>query len=240
MGTCLWVVWGVVGIEMGIGMLFTVLLTALQVTMAGDRIAFNIFYFGLNLLSAVIQIWLGIGMTRGLIKIVRGEPVSFDVVFSGGRYLLTTILASILVVVLFFAAGIIPILAVVATMFALRNQGSLAGGVIAVACFGLVLFLVVYLSARLKTFYYLIIDRDAGVIESIGLAWEISRGRVGTIIVVYLLQFVVILAGVLAVCVGLVFAIPFANLLMVVTYVALLGKPKPQEPTPFLRWEEDL
>ncbi len=108
------------------------------------------------------------------------------------------------------------------------------------ACAALFVFLVFYLAARLMQFYFLVIDRDAGVIESIGLAWQITHGRGGTIIVVYLMQCVLYVGGLLAFCVGLVFTIPLSSLLMVVTYLAAAGPVKAPERVPLLRWEEDL
>jgi uncharacterized membrane protein len=104
----------------------------------------------------------------------------------------------------------------------------------------LFLFLFLYLSARLLLFYFLVIDRNAGVVESIGLAWQMTRGRVGTIILVYLMQLTLILAGLVSLCVGLIFTLPLRSLLMVVTYLAIVGPPTAPERMPLFRWEEDL
>ena len=59
-------------------------------------------------------------------------------------------------------------------------------------------------------FYYLIIDRDAGVIESIQLAWQITRGRAGTSFWLISCSSCFV-AGFLAFCVGLVFAAPLST-----------------------------
>jgi hypothetical protein len=240
LGACLWVSWGVVLINMALGFVLGLLLRSLQVAMAGDERSFMLVNFAVNLVSFIIQAWLTIGMNRGLIKIVRGEPLSFDVLFSGGKYLVTMILASILVGCLLFAAAIVPILVMSITMAALRGNLSAPGGLFVLAGCGLFVVLILYLAARLMQFYFLVIDRDAGVIDSIGFSWQITRGRAGTIILVYLMQLVLILAGILAFCVGLIFTVPLSSLLMVVTYLAAVGPVKPQERVPLLRWEEDL
>jgi uncharacterized membrane protein len=174
-----------------------------------------------------------------LIKIVRRQQVSFDQLFSGGRYLLKVILAGIVMFVMFLGAVFVPAVLAGVAVAALRNQ-PVGGMLILVVLIALFVFLTIYVGARLMQFYFLIIDRDAGVIESIQLAWQITRGKGGTIILVYLMQFVLVVLGILALCVGLVFTIPLSNLLLVVTYLAMVGPAKSPERMPFANWEEDL
>ncbi len=47
--------------------------------------------------------------------------------------------------------------------------------------------MMLYLVARLIQFFYLVIDRDAGVFESIRLSWHLTTNRAATIMVIYLL-----------------------------------------------------
>jgi uncharacterized membrane protein len=102
-----------------------------------------------------------------------------------------------------------------------------------------VLFL--YMIARLSQFYYLVIDRNAGPIESIQLSWQLTRHRAGTIVVIYLLGIVLNLAGFLALCVGLIFTLPLNSLLQAARYLALIGTAKPVQEAPFEQnWEQDL
>ena len=61
----------------------------------------------------------------------------------------------------------------------------------------------IYFSSRLLMNYYLIIDRDAGVFDSLFHSWELCRDKVGTIILVMFVQFAIVLAGFLAFCVGI-------------------------------------
>ena len=65
-------------------------------------------------------------------------------------------------------------------------------GLVATAVLG------IYLMIRLSLFYYLIIDRDAGVIDSLGQSWQLTRNQAGMLVVVYLLTFAITLAGLLA------------------------------------------
>jgi uncharacterized membrane protein len=236
LGTCLWVVWSVMLVNFGLAFALNALQAGLQAAMPGDQMSIQFIYWTFYFVSLILQAWLGIGMNLLLIKIVRGEQVSFDQLFSGGRYLLKVILAGIVMFVMFFGAVLVPVFFASVGFAALRNQ-PVAGILILVVCIVLLVFLMIYVGARLLQFYFLIIDRDAGVIESIQLAWQITRGKAGTIILVYLMQFVLAVLGILALCVGLVFTIPLSNLLLVVTYLALVGPAKSPERMPFSSWE---
>jgi hypothetical protein len=238
--TCIWVVWAAALIELGVQMLLAMVMGALGAAMPGDQAALTAINNVLILPIFVFLRWLQIGVTRGLIQIVRGEPVSAEVLFSGGRYLPRVIFALILLVLLYFVLLFIPLMLLAMTLAILRDQ-MVAGLLTLVAVCATCVFLVIYLGARVMPFYYLIIDRDAGVIESIQLAWQITRGRAGTVFLAYLVQFVLLIAGFLALCVGLVFTVPLSTLLMVVTYLAMVGPAKPADRMPFTaHWEEDV
>ncbi len=246
MGSCLWVVWVVVGIQLGIGFFCRAALSGLLWAMPGQRATIVAVWGSLYFVSLIIQVWLSIGMMMGLLKIARGQRVSFDVLFSGGRYLLKTILA--LGVMIILSLGLLVLLLVVAGVITLvfRHQMSVGVAFLIAADIGWIVSLV-YMCARLGQFYFLVMDQDAGVIESIRLSWEITRGRGGTVILVYLSLGVFIIAGMLALGVGLVIAIPFCCLLLVVTYLSAIGPSKPVEGAPqepvrewLTNWDEEL
>ncbi len=238
--------WGVVGIEMGIGFMVGAVLAGLQIAMPGEPGTVMAIYWCFTLASRIIQVWLGIGMNLALLKIARGQPVSFDVLFSGGQYLLRSILALIMFVLAFLAIAFVPLVMGGVIIAVLRDQVAILLGVLisgGICWVGLLL----YVWARLGQFYWLVIDQDAGAFESMQRAWEISGGRAGTIILVYVSQAVFLIAGILAFCVGVVVAIPFCSLLLVVTYLSLAGRAKPaggtaQQPVRewFTNWEEEL
>jgi hypothetical protein len=85
----------------------------------------------------------------------------------------------------------------------------------------------------------MIIDRNAGVIDSLGLSWEATRGGAGTLIVVYAFLVMICLLGLLACFVGLLFAAPFAYLMLAVTYLSLTGQPIGRKPREIEYWDED-
>jgi len=237
LGTCLGLVWGAMGVNFGLSFGLAILNVGLQAAMPNETVTVLVIYYALSLCNMVFQAWLGIGMTRGLLKVVRGEPVSFDVLGSGGPYLIRVCLGAILVFLIFIVLAFIPLILVGAASALLANN-MVAGIAFMVVAVSLCVFFTLYMSARLMQFYYLIIERDAGVFESLQLSWQITRGRAGTLIVIYLLQILVVVAGFLALCVGIVFAAPLSTLLLIVAFAAMVGKAKPPTPAEFITWDE--
>ena len=213
----------------------------LQVILAGVRdAAFVMVAIVLvNFAKIVINIWLVIGQGRAYLKIARRQPVAFQEIFQGGRFVPTTFHAGfvygvILVVPAMIAVGVISV-----SLAAMANQS--AGGLVMVLAVGsLAAFFVIYVSARLVMFYYLVIDRNAGAIDSLRQSWQLCQNQVGTIIVVFLLQMAIILAGLLALCVGLIIAVPFSGMFLPVTYLALTGTSTSRPQKPEFIWEGDL
>jgi hypothetical protein len=242
-GTCLGIVWAMVLIDLGLRVVSFVVITGLQVAMPGEERAIAILNLGMALVLGVIQLWLGIGMNLALLRVARGQPVSFDILFSGGRYLLKSVLGWIIVLVLVVVMVAAPLLLAGAIAAVLREQSGVVVAVMISAVVG-IMVLMLYLIARLWQFYFLVMDRDAGVIESINLSWQMTRGHAGTIILVYLSQAVFVLVGALMFCVGLIVAVPFSSMLLAVTYLSLVGSPKGAEHPPvrtwFTNWEEEL
>lgn len=237
-GTCLWLFWGTELMILGLAFGVTKLLNEMQSALAGNQQVFGVVYILLNFMAVVVQVWLRLGRTRGLIKLVRGEPVAFDVIFSGGPYVLTIILASIVVAVLVAVAFFFPLMVMSVLLMGFRNQ-LIAGILVVLACCVLFIVMAFYLVARLAQSYYLVVDRGAGVLDSIRLSWRMTKGRAGTIILVYLVQLSLWLAGLLACCAGLIFTLPFGSLILVVTFLAMVSPVKPPGQVPLVRWEDD-
>jgi hypothetical protein len=238
MGLCLAMYWGsqgiIVAISLGMSMLLQVVTAVVR-----DRTMFTLSYILIQFFGIVIQVWLGIGQARAYLKIARGEPVAFEEIFQGGRYLLTTILASIIFILILLAPIMIAVVASTAGMVALGNQ-SVGGIAVFLVTSTLAGIFFIYVSSRLVVYYYLIIDRNAGVFDSLRQSWRLCRNSVFTIVLVFVVQFAIILAGFLALCVGAIFAIPLAGLLLPVTYLALTGTTAAPPGKPEFIWEEDL
>ena len=104
---------------------------------------------------------------------------------------------------------------------------------IAIAC-----IVALYVATRFSQFPYMILDHNAGAVDSLRFSWEATRRRVWTLSVVYSMLCLINLGGLLTCCVGLLFTIPFTGLMLGVTYLSITGQPLGgRKPAPGL-WDE--
>jgi hypothetical protein len=239
MGDCMAIFWGPYGLNLAVGLGANLLIQAVILTAPDSRLLIVLGFIAAYVVSWVINLWLLAGQSRAFIKIARDQPVSFGEVFQGGRYVLTMIFATICFMIGFVFVFALGFGLSAAGLGILGNQS--AGG-IAFLTIGIAatVLLVVYMMARCFIFFYVIVDRDADAIDSLVQSWQLTRNRGGTIILVFFLAFAIYLAGILALCVGIVFSAPLAVVMFAVTYVALVptGSPPPEKAE--LIWEDEL
>jgi uncharacterized membrane protein len=79
-----------------------------------------------------------------------------------------------------------------------------------ITLFGFILLIIpgIILSIRLGFFDYLIVDRNSRIIESLKKSWEITRGNVWNLFLLYILLGLINLLGFFALIVGLFWSIP--------------------------------
>ena len=178
-----------------------------------------------SIATLIFVIWVGIGQAVVLLDIARGRQAAFSDIFGGGRFLVRVVVATLLY--MFMTLGAFAVIAAVAGGLA-SLVGSNDQNVIS-AVFGVGMLVamgvLVYASLRLSQFYYLIIDRGAGPLESLKLSVEATRGKVFGLLGLFLLAGLVNLGGILACGVGMVATIPFTWLLLAVAYASLVGGP---------------
>jgi hypothetical protein len=246
---CLIVYWGAGAASW----LILVLLTAMRdglIALAADREIAPILDFLLFLAIFLVPAWLWVGQNLALLRIARRQSVALEDLFHGGPWLLTTLLAAGVL----SSIAALPCLVIYGSGEALLSFGGadalasllrprpfpftagfagdyashwLVALAISVAVLGASYLAFLAISARLGQFAYLVIDRNAGVVESHRLSWELTRGRSATVFLVYLAQLALNLAGLLAFYVGLFVTLPLTGLLSAVTYNALCGHPEP-------------
>ncbi len=159
----------------------------------------------------IFSLWIGIGQSLFFLKVARGQEANLSDLFSGGPYLATTLGASIL-----FA------LIVVAGMILCYIPG--------------IIFALMF-----SQYFYLILDRNVGVMESLSLSKEITEGNK---LMLFAIQLVVQLAAnvvIYGTCgLGILAVAPFMGLMNAVIYLAMTGQPTarpgppayPQAPPP--------
>ena len=76
-------------------------------------------------------------------------------------------------------------------------------------------------------FYYLIIDRKAGVLESFSVAYRITHDNWASAFVLWVMSIGISILGCLALCVGLLFAAPLVSMMFAVAYLMMSGQLMP-------------
>lgn len=140
------------------------------------------------IVNQVLSIFLSLGVTRIGLNLVSGHEFSIGMLFGGGKKLLPAIGASILY--------------------------ALMVGV------GLLLLIVpgIYLALRYGQYLTAMVDRDLGVMESFQYSSSITTNNRLNLFLLGLLFIAITLAGIVALCVGLVFAIPLIWLSSMTAY----------------------
>jgi uncharacterized membrane protein len=141
-----------------------------------------------QIITQLLGVFLSIGVIRIGLNLVSGKEASIGMLFSGANKILPMIGAYII----FGAAMVI----------------------------GLMLLVVpgIYIAMRYGQFFYAIIDKDMGIIESFKYSSSITTNNRMNLFVLALLYVLVALAGFLALCVGIFFAIPVIYMSGVVAY----------------------
>lgn len=109
--------------------------------------------------------------------------------------------------------------------------GSIITGLIVIG--GLILLIVpgIYLAIRLSQFPYFIIDKKLGAIEAIKGSWNATAGNVMNLFVFGLLCILVVIAGAIALLVGLLVAFPVVSVAAIYVY-KMLSQQSAAQPAP--------
>ena len=145
-----------------------------------------------SILNQLFTMFLGLGLTLIGLNLLRGKDANVGQLFSqSGTKLLRLIGASFLY-----------------------------GLMVAV---GLVFFIVpgIYLATRFMFYQTAIVDKDLGVIDSLKYSSELTRSNKWSIIGLSIINIFIVLAGAIALLVGLIWAIPVAWLTLLVAYLYL-------------------
>ncbi|MCC6881033.1 MAG: DUF4339 domain-containing protein [Verrucomicrobiales bacterium] len=141
-----------------------------------------------GVVSQLVSIFLGLGLTRVGLNLVSGQPVEVAQLFGEGSKFLRALGGSIL-----FGLAIV---------------------------LGLILLIVpgIYLALRYGQFLNAIVDKDMGVMESFQYSASITTNNLGNLFGLAVLGILIVIAGILALLVGVVFAYPVVWLSGVVAY----------------------
>lgn len=141
-----------------------------------------------NIISTVVSVFFMLGLTRIGLNVVSGKPFGVGMMFSGGKWLLKGIAAYLLFMIMVMLGFLLLIVP----------------GVIVLLRFGM------YQSA--------LVDRNMGVIGSLQYSWGLTKGNGLNLFVIGLFSILIVLAGCIAMLVGMLFAFPMMWLMWVVAY----------------------
>jgi uncharacterized membrane protein len=174
-----------------------------------------IFYF-FNLL-------VGLGFIKISLDFVRNKKPKFSDIFSNSNLVVKYFIISLLVAIITIAPTVIPMIAFGIT-FAFEASAALnivriIIGAIAIAG---VIF-TVYLSLKFMFVQYALVDKNSGIIESLKLSSQITRGVKWQLVLFGFISLGIMILGVLALVVGLFVAIPITMIATAAIYLQLAG-----------------
>lgn len=143
--------------------------------------------------------WTSTGLGIVFLKIARGQQASLGDIFSGGRYYVT-MLISMIIFNLITGVGFLLLI---------------VPGIILTLMFG--------------QFFYLIIDRNLGIMESFEMSKTITYGNKLTLFLSWFVSAGIAILGLLACGVGLFAAIPYLTLVYAVIYLTMTGQPTAEQ-----------
>lgn len=172
----------------------------------------------------VFQLWIGLGQTLFFLKTARGEDVSLGVLFTGGPYLLATIVATIIMLLAITIVGLLCLIPAAGISAATREP---AAGIITWAV--LLVGATFFFALAFYQYYFLIPDQGLGGMEALRVSSQITKGNRLTLFGLYLIAMGVVFGSILFCCFPALFAAPFVMLVATIAYLKMAGQPTADE-----------
>lgn len=174
---------------------------------AGMNGAHLAYIFVSNLVSALLSVFLMLGFVRIGLNIVSGKPFSVGMLFGQGGKVVRGFFAQILYG-LMVALGLL-----------------------------LLIFPGIYLALRYSQYMNAIVDKDMGIMDAFAYSARLTENNRLNLFVIFLFSVGIIIAGCIALIVGLLFAYPMIGVMWIVAYRwmqyggrAVLDDPMTQQP----------
>jgi uncharacterized membrane protein len=150
-----------------------------------------------QIVNQVVSIYFGIGYVQLCLKMARGQKAEFAQIFAGGSRFLPVLAVS-------FLLGVAMVL-----------------GFLACIVPGIILWLMWWPA------YYLVVDEKAGIMESFSVAARITKNNWGSAFALSFIGAGIMILGLLALCVGVIFAAPLVAMMWVSAYLMISGQLHP-------------
>lgn len=199
-------------------------------------IAGNIPYAG-SFINVIVGSALTCGIYMALLAQRRGEPVPFSLMFEGFSRIvpasLATLAAAIPSLVLLLVIG--SIVSLPTLMGGAANPEEITAafsrpGVVASLMGAGFIFLLISLAVSLLLFFALplIADRNASIGDALKLSFGAASGNVGGLIALLIFEWLLLIAGFLLCCVGIIVALPIVYAANIVAYKSVFPDAAPQ------------
>ena len=197
-----------------------------QIDPAVGIIGFILLY--LAMLVAII--WINIGQMLFMLRVAQGETPDIMNLFRGGPWLLSMILLAIIIfpAMYLFMALVIGVPTGLGAVLGLALGSkepvfAIIGLVVGSVC---ALGMIVYLGLGISQCAYFLIDRNAGIFESLRGSWQMTQGNRLAIFLVFVLITLINMGGLLACCIGILATMPYTALAVAVMYTILARSPR--------------
>lgn len=179
-----------------------------------------------KIINALISAPLLCGIYIALLAKRRGEVVSFRMIFEGFRSFIPVFLVKLITTVpaLIYAGAIYLLIALPAQTGNTAAIGSLPGilrggfsPVLIVSA--LALYLIIFILQIMLFFAIpLIADHKLGFVEAVKLSVNAAVNNLGGLILLFILEILLALGGVIALCIGIIFVIPIIHAANIIAY----------------------
>lgn len=216
------------------------------VSLGWDLIKTNyLMFFGMSLIVVIVGIipvvsWiiagpLMVGVYYAMLRQYDRENVEFGMMFSGFSKFFPAMVVGFLLLLPGIVVNSYNWGLRIAQALAIYNPNELTGGLLTVMA--IISFLVtgfaliggIILSISLIFALPLIAEHDLSIMDAIKLSAKAGWGNVGGLFLVFLLIVLMLIAGVLACCIGVFFVIPMIYATMTVAYRQVFPKGAPQQ-----------
>ena len=91
---------------------------------------------------------------------------------------------------------------------------------------GLSILLSLYMIIRLSFAQYLVVDKNINPLQAVKKSWQITRGNMWEVIYLFIIFFIMMIAGALCIGIGLLFVLPVIYFATIDAYKQMIGEAK--------------
>lgn len=221
---------GLVGFGILIGLQIFSQIGAMVTQASGELVLIVVFQIISSVLGFFVQTFINVGFIKFAVKLVRTGEAAVNDLFAIGYCFTRALLATLVVALIYIGTMLVLAIPVVAVVAAIgpdnlnQNVGVFVLSIVA----AVIVLLVVYswLYMRLYLFLPFIVDRNAGVIESLRSSDQFMRGNKWMAFLAFLVASVLAIPLVVCTCyVGFIFVLPYLAVLNTVVYFVATGQP---------------